>query len=415
MPLRTIALAVLVSWVFALSLAADWETFHGPNRDNKSPETGLAETWPEEGPPLVRTVTGAGMGFATVTVRDGAFFTAGIHDNVTYVMAYTREGELKWKTPNGESWNPTRGWSARYRGSRATPTLGEDLVFHMTEMGRLAAFDIETGVEAWATDLTERFGATRPNWSYSESVLVDGERLLCYPGGSRGYMVALDKRTGETVWANTDANDGAGYASISIREWGGVRHAIAFTAGHVLGVDADNGKLLWKFPWRNRRSINVAIPIFHEGRVFASCGYGQGSVMLELDKDGEEWAAREVWRSQAPDNHHGHLQLVDGFIYGAGDQQRGWSCLDFETGEVMYRDPLSGKGSILHADGRFYVLDERGEMMVVPVSSEEWAPTSAFRVPRGGEGLFWAHPVISDGLLYIRHADAVHIYDARER
>jgi len=391
----------------------EWPCFHGPKRDNKSTETGLLKKWPDAGPKLLWTASGLGKGYSSVTVAGGLIYTAGMIDKQTYVFALDLNGKQKWRKLNGQSWETTRRYAMGYGGSRATPTYDEGRAYHLGERGRLGVFDAKTGTEVWHLDLFKQFDAKTPTYGLAESVLIDGDKLICCPGGKKGYMVCLEKKTGKLVWASTGIKGTMGYCSPVIAEFGGFRQLLSMTAAVAFGVDAKTGKLLWSVEHGNRRGNNATDPIFHNGHVFASTGYGKGSILIRLKPVENGIQAKKVWGSRLMDNHHGGVVLIGGHLYGAGHQSRGWFCLDFMTGKQAWK--ARGKGSLTYAEGMLYCLGERGTMSLVEATPKKHRVVSSFQVPRGGSGLHWAHPVVCDGRLYVRHADKLFAYDIRAR
>jgi outer membrane protein assembly factor BamB len=395
----------------------EWPCFHGPRRDNKSAETGLLKTWPKGGPRLLWTATGLGGGYSSVTIAGGRIYTAGRLEKRTYVFALGLDGKQKWKTLNGDSWEATRPRAVRYVGARATPTCDGDRVYHLGERGRLAALRADTGKEAWHLDLFKMFDAGTPKYGLTESVVIDGDRLICSPGGARGFMVCLEKATGKLVWATKGIEGTVGYNSPVIATCAGVRQIVSMSSAGVFGVDLATGRLLWSAKLENARQNNATDPIVDGDRVFASSGYGAGSLLLQLAPKGKGVAARQVWANRLLDNHHGGVVLVDGHLYGAGHRARGWTCLEFATGRQRWsaKAPASGKGSLTYADGMLYCLDETGTMSLLAATPEAHKVAGSFALPKGGSGQYWAHPVVCDGRLYVRHADRLFAYDIRAR
>lgn len=389
--------------------ACQWPCFHGPDRTNKSTETGLLREWPEAGPPLAWSVSGLGEGYSTVSVADGLLFTAGLTGRQTHVYAYDLQGTLVWKQPNGPSWETDLSYASSYTGSRSTPTHDGGVVYHLGELGRLTAFTAGTGEVIWSLELREAFDAEIPEYGYAESVHIDGDRLYCTPAGKKGFLVCLDKKDGSLIWANTEIPGTVGFSSLILFEHGGHRQLAGLSSNCIFGVNADNGKLLWLKEFENSRSNNVPDPIFYNGYVFASSGYGKGSILLKLKESGKGIAAEQVWFSELMDNHHGGVILHEGYLYGAGHNARGWFCLDFMTGEQMWK--TGGKGSLTYAEGRLYLLDERGIMTLAGATPDHYQAISTFEVPSGGKGMHWAHPVVCGGRLYIRHTDQLFAYD----
>jgi outer membrane protein assembly factor BamB len=407
---------ILIVSVFAFAADdGDWPCFHGPKRDNLSTEKGLMQSWPEDGPDLIWTASGIGHGYSTVSIADGRIFTAGMIDKQTYVIALDLSGKKLWQKLNGQSWQATerQSWAVPYSGSRATPTVDGDTVYHLSDLGRLTAFDVRTGKEHWHIDVMKTFKAERPEYGYSESVLIHGGALICCPAGEEGYIVALDKKTGRTLWANTDIKDAVGNCSVVAASIDGDQQLITLSASRIFSFDPENGKLLWDYPFANDRENNVADAVINDGLVYASSGYGKGSILLQPKQQPDgKFSVEPVWASELLDNHHGGVVLVDGFLYGAGHEARGWFCLDFKTGSKKWQ--IRGKGSLTYADGHLYFLDERGTMALVKATPGKWDQVSSFRVPQGGEGLYWAHPVVCGGRLYVRHSDKLYAYDIRK-
>ena len=391
----------------------EWHNFHGLARDNKSTETGLLKKWQEKGPELLWTIEDLGKGYTSVSIAEGYLYTAGVIDSQTVVFAFDMNGKLVWQQSNGQSWEATRSHARAYTGSRSTPTYDNELIYHLNALGRLAAFNYKTGKEIWVLELRELFDAEIPEYGYSESILIDGDRLYCNPAGKKGFMVCLNKKNGELIWVNTEISGAVGFSSPIIADFGGYRQLINLSSNCVYGADTETGKLLWRVEYENSRSNNCTDAIFHDGYVFASTGYGKGSILMELEASGKEIIPKTVWDTVLMDNHHGGVILHDGYLYGAGHNARGWFCLDFMTGEEMWKAP--GKGSVFYADDMFYFLEEKGIMKLVKATPEKYDEVSSFKVPKGGEGVYWAHPVVCGGILYIRHADKLFAYDVRDK
>ncbi|MFC1557945.1 PQQ-binding-like beta-propeller repeat protein [candidate division KSB1 bacterium] len=391
----------------------EWPCFHGLNRNNKSAETGLLKVWPKTGPELLWTITGLGEGYSSVSIANGYLFTAGRIENQTYVFAFDLNGELKWKMANGQAWEATMSHARGYTGSRSTPTYDNGVVYHLGEVGRLAAFDYKTGKEKWFVNIQESFNAKIPGYGYSESVLIDGDRLYCSPAGSKGFIICLNKNNGKLIWANNEIPGGVAYTSAAVEEFGGYQHIINMSSSCVFGVDEKTGKLLWSAPFKNERSLNNTNPIYHDGYVFVSSGYGKGSALIMLNSSGGKIVPETVWETTLMDNHHGGIILLDGYLYGAGDRSRGWFCLNFMTGEQMWT--ARGKGSLVYADGMLYLLEEKGTMKLIKATSQKYIETGSFEGPDGGKGMHWAHPVVCGGRLYIRHNDKLAAYDIKSK
>jgi outer membrane protein assembly factor BamB len=339
-------------------------------------------------------------------------FTAGMVDRQTYVFAFDLQGRPLWKKPNGKAWETTKPWALTYTGSRSTPGYDDGIVYHLGELGRLTAFEYNTGREIWAIELPEVYHADIPEYGYSESVLIDGDRLFCNPAGKKAYMICLDKRKGTLIWANSDIPGTAGFNSSVLMEFGGYRQVISMSSSHVFGVDSRNGKTLWKVEFGNSRGLNITDPVIYKEYVFASSGYGRGSILIRLASSGNEIKPSIVWDSKLMDNHHGGVILHEGHLYGSGSNSRGWFCLDLLTGNQIWKG--DGKGSVTYADEMLYLLDERGSMKLIEAKPDRYDIHGEFRIPEGGKGMYWAHPVVCGGRLYVRHTDKLFAFKIGE-
>jgi outer membrane protein assembly factor BamB len=390
---------------------AEWPCFHGPDRSNKSTETGLKSAWPEEGPEVLWSVDGLGKGYSTVSIAEGLLFTAGLKNQQTYVFAFDLDGRLVWEKPNGRSWETEKEWARAYNGSRSTPSYSQGIVYQLGELGRLSAFNSRNGDLVWSLELREQFEAEIPEYAYAESVFIEGDRLYCCPAGKKGYIVCLNKHTGELIWSNSEIPGTVGFSSLISFDQGGYHQLAGLSSNTIFGVDSETGNLLWQVPYENSRSNNVADPIYHDGHIFASSGYGKGSTLIKLSKSGNTITPETVWQTELLDNHHGGVILHDGYLYGSGHNVRGWFCLDFRTGKQMWK--TGGKGSLTYADHMLYSLDERGIMNLIKATPDTNETRSTFELPSGGKSMYWAHPVVCGGRLYVRHEDSLFAYDIR--
>jgi outer membrane protein assembly factor BamB len=385
-----------------------WPEFHGPKRDNISPETGLLKKWPEGGPPRLWQYADCGYGYSGVAIAEGRIYTAGDFDDQEMVIALDLDGKRLWKSPNGPS------WTGATPGSRTTPTYHEGVVYHMNPTGRLAAYRADSGRELWAADLRERFDAQFGIWAMSENVIVDGDQVLCLPGGTKGLAAALDKHTGKTLWATPGVADKAAYCSPVVGEYRGVRMMVTMTQDGVVAVNVKDGELLWSYPFRRTAvSQNATTPVFHDGYVFVTCGHFTGGQLLKVDDDLR--GVSEVWYKREFDNCHGGVVLLDGRLYGCACRLggKGFFCVDFLTGETIATENTVGKVSIAYADGMLYALNHKGPMYLMGIQPDALEIVSRFDVPQNGRGLYLAHPVICGGRLYLRHDNYLYCYDIR--
>ncbi len=383
-----------------------WRQFHGPNQDNKSPDTGLLERWPDGGPELIWSAEGLGYGYSSVSIAQGRIFTSGNIDEKTVVTALNADdGEILWQTPNGPAWNDPVG------GTRGTPTIDGDRVYDESPLGELVCLEAATGNKIWGLNILEAFEGENIFWGLSESVLIDGDRLICCPGGKTA-MVALDKMTGEVIWKAPSVGEPPSYATPTLAEYQGLRMIITLSLKSMIGVNADTGDLLWQVEFSTLHNENVLQPVYHDGQVFVS-GLKTGAVKWKIKVDGQRASVEEVWRSEQMDNHHDHVILLDGYLYGSSTIRNNgkWICLDWETGEMQYAEDGVGKGTVTYADGMLYTLAERLIVGLVKPTPTGHEVVSQFTLTPQGKAPSWAHPVVCGKRLYLRHAGTLYVYD----
>ncbi len=394
--------------------ANDWPQWRGVLRDAKSPEKGLLKEWPKEGPPLVWKATGLGAGYSDVSVAGGKIFTMGERRSTnpkgkeeTFVIALDEAtGKELWATRIGNRYGDG--------GPRSTPTVDGDRVYALSPHGDLLCLEAATGKPVWGKNLPKDFGGQVGGWHYSESVLIDGDRLICTPGGKEATLVALDKKTGDTVWkCKVPSGDRAEYSSVVKADVGGQKQYIQFLGRGLVGVKADDGTYLWHYDHPANGTANCSTPVYQGGLVFAASAYGRGGGATRLTRSGEATSAEEAYFLKEIQNHHGGLVLVDGYLYGEG--RGNLYCIDFKTGKVMWHEGRPGKGSIAYADGRLYYRNEGGPITLVEANPKKYVERGRFNHPQGGQGPHWAHPVIANGKLYLRHGNVLFCYDVKQR
>jgi outer membrane protein assembly factor BamB len=415
MKIKQIIAAALLVAAFARAASLDagdagganWPEFHGPGRTNISPDRGLLKQWPEGGPRLLWRYSQCGEGYSGVIIADGMIFTAGDSGRQEMLLALDMNGKLLWKSPNGDAW---RGASP---GSRATPTYSDGAVYHMNPTGRLAACEAKSGKELWAVDLKSRFDARAGIWAFAENVIVDGQKLLCMPGGPKGRIVALDKRTGKTLWANTGIEHSAAYCSGLVVTYAGVRQLITMTQRSVVGVDVQDGRLVWSAPFVPASPQNALTPVFRDGCVFVACGHSSGGTLLKIDPASR--TASAVWHRPDLDDCHSGALLVEGRLYGCACRMggRNFYCIDFNTGETIKLDPTMGKVGITSADGMIYALNHQGTMSLLTLTAGGFETAGRFELEKKPANSYLAHPVVCGGRLYIRCDQDLYAYDIR--
>lgn len=388
----------------------DWPQWRGPDRTDVSRESGLLKPWPRSGPKQSWLFRNAGSGYSSFAVAQGKLFTLGTRGQSEILLALdANTGAELWTASVGPVLNNGYG-----DGPRGTPAVEGDHVWAMGGQGNLICASVADGRKKWEKSMVS-LGGRQPNWGYAESVLVDGGRVICTPGGRQGTLAALDKLTGEVVWQSKEFTDDAHYASVVPAVLAGRRQYVQLTEDHVAGISAEDGKLLWQTSFPGRTAV-IPTPIVHEGHVYATAGYGAGCKLVRIDPSG----ASVVYENRLMKNHHGGVILVGGHLYGYSDGV-GWLCQDWKTGEEIWSERRAlGKGAIACADGMLYCLDERsGTLVLVEASPKGWKehgrftlePQSSIRSSRGG---IWTHPVIANGKLYLRDQDLIYCYELKQ-
>lgn len=402
-------MAAFVMITMALSAEGDdWPQWRGVNRDAKSQETDLLEQWPEAGPTLAWKAEGLGGGFSSVSIADGKIFTLGDQGDGNFVIALREsDGTHVWKTRIGAS-----GGHKKYEGPRSTPTVDGGEVFVLNQHSDLVCLDAQSGELTWSVNLVEKFGGEMMSgWKYSESPLVDGDRVICTPGGGDGTLLALDRKTGKKLWQTDKWTDTAGYSSVIIATIAGVRQYVQLTGESVAGVAPDSGKLLW-LAQREGKTAVVATPVVADDTVFVTSSYGIGCNAFRIVNENGQWATEELYANKEISNHHGGVVLLDGHVYGSSGGA--FRCLDLASGELDFEGRSVGKGATIYADGHLYLRSESGPVALIKATPEGLQEVSRFDQPDRSDKKAWPHPVIAGGKLYLRDQDVLLCYDVRE-
>ena len=401
-----------ILWAGFSNASDDWPQWRGPNRDGHSPDKDLLKEWPAGGPKLAWKAAGLGIGFTNVAVVGDRIFAMGDKGDSSEVIALNRaDGAKLWTAKVGKAGAP--GWG-HFAGPRCTPTVDGDLVFAVGQYGQVACLDASSGEEIWRKDYIKDFGGELPEWGYCGMPLVDGKQVILVPGGKRGDLVALDKKTGELIWQSKDFTDSIHYSSPIVAEIGGVRQYIQLTDASVAGIAASDGSLLWRAPRKGKTAV-IPTPIFRDDCVYVSSGYGAGSNLFRITAIDGKFTAKEVYASKSMTNQHGGVVLVGRYLYGYSDG-KGWVCQDFETGKTIWAEKEKlGKGSITFADGMLYLREEggKGTVALIEATADGYKEHGRFDQPDRSDKNSWPHPVVIGGRLYLRDQDVLLCYDVR--
>jgi outer membrane protein assembly factor BamB len=398
--------------------ADDFPQWRGPNRDGISREAGLLKSWPKEGPKLLWQVKTVGGGYSTPAVAGDQLFLLGNEglDNEFVKALSTQDGKGLWTTRIGKVGEPNQ--QPAYPGTRSTATVSGDSVYALGSDGDLACIDKTTGKIRWQKNVRAEFGGKPGRWAYSESPLVDGDAVVCTPGGESATLVALNKNTGELIWkAAVPGGDAAGYASIVISQAGGLKQYVQFVEKGLVGIDAKTGKFLWRWDRPAQNSpANIPTPIVFEDYVFAASNRGGGGVAKLGVKDGAVEVEPVYFEQKVPSAIGGAIK-VGKELYGTTGQSM--LCLDFLTGQIKWEDRGLGAASLCYAQGLFFLHAESGEVALVEASPEGYRERSSFTppdMPERGRGVrAWAYPIVANGRLYIRDLNSLWSFDIRDR
>lgn len=415
-------LCLILSLPFMLSssnndtLKSQWR---GINRDGIYHEKNLLKKWPEAGPTQLWNTEEIGDGWGSVAVSPEGLFTTGTFNKQDFLIALDSKGKVKWKSLIGAS------YKGSYPKARCTPTIVGQKIYALSGMGFIGCFDAETGKKIWGFDAYSKFSGNYGRWGVSENLLVVDGKVFYTPGGQETTMVALDAGTGKTVWKSKKLDNQTAYVSPIIIERAGKKIVVNLTANLLFGLDASNGEVLWSYNYSELEppttypkaaSINCTTPLYKDGYLYITSGYNHIGAMFTINKEAN--AITLAWKDSTLDCHHGGVVRVGDAIYGSNwinNRKGNWCSIDWKTGKKNYEAQWKTKGSIIAADGMLYCYEEKtGSIALVNVQSDKFDLVSSFQI-KLGKGPHWAHPVIHDGTLYIRHGQALMAYDIRAR
>ena len=413
----------MVRTLFFLSLIIFTQTvfsqhiqWRGDNSSGIFDETNLLKEWPEEGPKKILSMEGIGAGWGSSISCKEKIYVVGKKDSTDLLSAINMEGEILWQVPIGDSWKRS------FPDSRTTPTYNDGRLYTLSGSGTLVCLDAETGNLVWSKNVDSVYKTEWHNWGSAESPLIVGDMVITLPVGNLTAMVALNKFTGEEIWKTESIGGQRSYTTPIVYEYDGIKQIIGVTANDVLAVDPVDGKIIWVYKLSDKIAeikdekkqayIFANSPIFYEKGIYLSEGYDNISIMLELSEDGK--SVKEKWIDRTLDNHHHGVVHIDGYIYGSNwynNRLGKWVCLDWETGEVKWIEEWDTKGVVVAADDMLYLYSEKqGLLGLVKPDKKGFNLISSFKLEEGS-GANWAHPFIKDGKLFMRHGDALVVFD----
>jgi len=400
--------------IFGVQIGSAQKMYEWRGEDRKGcyKETNLMKKWPDKGPELLWFTEEIGSGYAAPIITNDKLLVNGNADNNSYLFAFDLKGKLLWKAPNSIEFIGT-GYANNFPGSRSTPTVVGDLVYTLSGKGRLACFELASGKEKWAIEMLKDLGGIENDFGYSESPLIDGEIIYCMPGGPINNVVALNRLTGKTIWTSKAMGDTTSFCSPILVNLQSSKMMVTYSRHHIFGIDVKNGELLWSQKLENYKydgeHCNTAI--YADGFLYyvTADENGNGTVKLEIAPDGKSF--KEVWRNRAVGNGFGGFVKVENHLFLTTNKKKLVS-VDINSGNVI--DSLkSNEGSIIFADNMIYCYNQTGEMKLIKFENSKFTEISKFKVSMGTKEHF-AHPVIADKTLYIRHGKALMAYNIKE-
>jgi outer membrane protein assembly factor BamB len=365
-------------------------------------EKGLLTSWPANGPELLWSFEGLNEGHSSVAIDANKIYVTGMTGDVGNLYVFDLAGKLLNKKEYGKE------WAESYNGTRGTATINDGKLYIFSGTGQLVCLNQNSLDILWTKSIINDFGGSNIQWGVNESPLVVGDKVILSVGGKEHNVVALNKNDGTLIWSCPGEGDLSAYCSPLYVSDQQVPQIVTMTANHILGIDISNGKKLWSFENKNRHSVHANTPVYGgDNMLLCTSGYGKGSTMLRLANGGR--AVEKVWESAELDSRMGAMVKIGNYAYGSGDANKFWFCVDWKTGKITYKDKSIAEGVTIADDGMLYCYSNRGEMALVKATPEKFDMVSKFKITLGTDQ-HWAHPVIYQGVLYVRHGDALMAY-----
>lgn len=408
-------LAISLSIAVAPLHAKDWPQWRGPNRNGISQATGLLKEWPKDGPKLLWHQRNIGEGYSTPAVVGDRIYllsNAGLENEFVQALSI-KDGSRVWSTRIGNVGNPKQ--DPNFPAARSTPTVMGDALYALGSDGDLVCLETASGKERWRKNLRADFGGKPGTWAYAESPLLDGDALICTPGGNDATLVGLDRKTGGVMWkCPVPGGDEAAYASAIVVEAAGVRQYVQFLQNGLVGVNAMTGKFLWRYDKTAQGSPAVILtPLADKGYIYSGAYRVGGGLIKLVLKDGAVAVEQVYFSPKLPIGIGGVVKVGD-YLFGSTGQA--FLCVEFASGNVKWEDRLLAPAASCYADGRLYLHGENGDMALVEPSPGAYREKGRFTPPEQSKRAnqmekAWAYPVVANGRLYIRDVGSLWCYD----
>jgi len=389
----------IIAICLAGSASAQGTRWRGPEGNGIYPDKNLLKEWPAEGPQMLWHYDALGKGFSSPVFAGNRIYITGAESEQGFVYVLSLDGKLITKYPYGTEFTES------YPGARSSVTIAGDLLYMETGLGSLLCMSTSDGSIKWKKDFLKDFDGLNITWGYTETVVVDQDVLYCTPGGQKNNVMALNRFTGATIWSSPGMQELSAYCTPLVIQLPARKLLVTMTAKSIIGLDASNGKLLWSHPQTNEWSVHANTPVYADGSILCFSGYGQGAPKLRLSADGSSVTLE--WFAKTFDSRMGGAVYVDGYVYGSGDNSgKEWQCLDWKTGEQKYASKEAAKGVVIYADGMLFGYSQRGELFLAKATPEEFKLAGKITITLGSDQ-HWAHPVIHEGVLFVRRGNAL--------
>lgn len=399
---KTTLLFLILLPLFAASQIAQ---FRGPARNGIYPDKNLLDKWPETGPQLVFTAEGIGSGWSSASANDQYIYITGMKDTLDYLSCIDYTGKIVWQVPYG------RSWTKSFPDTRCTPTVEGNQVWVISGTGTLACFNATDGKKIWSVDVDKQFECDWFMWGVAESPLIVDDKVICSPYGKKTALVAFDKNTGKLIWQTRSVGGQRAYVSPALYEYKNFKYILSQSTEKVIAVNPENGDIAWEYTSKGEK-IATNTPIFKDNEIFITRGYNSPSVMLQMAADGK--SVSEKWIDTTLDCHHHGVVLIDGTIYGSNWITNGkgnWCSLNWNTGKIGYETNWFNKGAIISADNKLICYEEKsGHVALVKPDPTKFDVISSFKIDKG-TGMYWSHPYIYKGKLFVRHGNFLMCYN----
>lgn len=409
-------ICILAFIVVSFTVEAQIHQWRGENSAGVFNEDGLLKSWENKKPVLLWHTDSLGKSYASMSIAKNRIYSTSSFDSTDYIIALSIDGDFLWKTPIG------RRWSRTYNDSRATPTYSDGKLYAMSGLGDLACIDATSGEQIWQVEVFDKFEGNPARFGVSESPLVIDNKVICTPAGEQTTMVALNKNTGKLIWKTDTIDNLSAYVSPLHVKYKDIDLIVSVAANYVFGVDANNGNVLWRYNYTanhtssKRPRNNTNTPLYSDGDLFITSGYNHSGIMLSLADDAK--SVKLKWENNDLDVHHGGVVKVGNFIYGSNwlhNRMGNWACINWDTGETLYDTEWKNKGVIIAANDRLYCYEEKsGFMTIAEANGKNFVPLGEIKIEYG-DGQQWSHPVIYNGILYVRHGGSIMAYNIKDK